>query len=293
MNHETAQTHMTEFVEAGLPGCVGSTDATHVALIRCPAMLRNYNMGHKLDLPTRTYNLTTNHRRRILSTTHGHPGRWNDKTLQLFDEFVTSIHAGKILGDDVVFELLERNADGQIVTRRYKGAWLIVDNGYLNWSITIPPFKDPITYQDLRWSKWLESMRKDVECVFGMLKGRFRLLKTGIRLHSLKSADQIWLTCCAMHNYLLEADGLHLEWQQGIPSDYERDLGKFRRSDLEGDVPDHLNHADLDLSGMGVGGDVCSGDPYFDPVRIQPGQEIEYFHGCVVRKMSQEAFRNK
>ena len=114
MNHETAQTHMTEFVEAGLPGCVGSTDATHVALIRCPAMLRNYNMGHKLDLPTRTYNLTTNHRRRILSTTHGHPGRWNDKTLQLFDEFVTSIHAGKILGDDIVFELLERNADGQI-----------------------------------------------------------------------------------------------------------------------------------------------------------------------------------
>jgi len=25
---------------------------------------------------------------------------------------------------------------------------------------------------EMRWSKWLESMRKDVECAFGILKGR-------------------------------------------------------------------------------------------------------------------------
>ena len=75
---EQAQTHQHEFHQAGMPGCVGSTDATHIAMLRCPSQLRNYNMGHKLDLPTRTYNLTTNHRRRILSTTTGHPGRWND-----------------------------------------------------------------------------------------------------------------------------------------------------------------------------------------------------------------------
>ena len=50
---EMAETHQHEFREAGMPGCVGSTDATtHIAMLRCPSQLRNYNMGHKLDLPT-------------------------------------------------------------------------------------------------------------------------------------------------------------------------------------------------------------------------------------------------
>jgi hypothetical protein len=55
-------------------------------------------------------------------------------------------------------------------------------------------------------------MRKDVECAFGIMKGRFRILKTGIRLHSIESVDMIWMTCCALHNLLLEVDGLDHPW---------------------------------------------------------------------------------
>ena len=80
----------------------------------------------------------------------------------------------------------------------------MVDNGYLRWSTTIPPFKSAIDRDQLRWSEWLESMRKDVECTFGILKGRFRILKTGIRLHKIEAVDKILLTCCALHNLLLE-----------------------------------------------------------------------------------------
>jgi DDE superfamily endonuclease len=54
-----------------------------------------------------------------------------------------------------------------------------------------------------RLSQWIESFRKDVECVFGILKGRFRILKTGIRLDGPEAADNVWLTCCASHNLLL------------------------------------------------------------------------------------------
>ena len=55
-------------------------------------------------------------------------------------------------------------------------------------------------------------MRKDVECTFGILKGRWRILKAGVRLHGVNAADNVWLTCCALHNMLLEVDGLLLEW---------------------------------------------------------------------------------
>jgi len=73
----------------------------------------------------------------------------------------------------------------------------------------------------------VESMWKDFECTFGILKGWFHILKTGIRLHSLKAADQIWKTCCALHNWLLETDGLDKFFDQdGTESEWEGPLGQ-------------------------------------------------------------------
>jgi hypothetical protein len=43
---------------------------------------------------------------------------------------------------------------------------------------------------EIRWSKWLESMRKDVECTFGILKGRWRILKSGIRIEGVDAVDK-------------------------------------------------------------------------------------------------------
>ena len=97
----------------------------------------------------------------------------------------------------------------------YKGAWFIVDNGYLNWSCTVPPMKHPVTYEEIRFSEWLESMRKDVECTFGIIKKRFSILKTGIRLGSIEQSDKVWRTCCALHNLLLFHDGLDKNWDTG------------------------------------------------------------------------------
>ena len=182
-------------------------------------------------MPSRTYNLTCNHRRRILSSTRGHPGRWNDKTLVLFDEFVMGIHKGEIL-QDVEFELLERNQSGEIVSVLYKGVWLIVDNGYLRWPISICPYKQTEMYKEIRFSEWLESIRKDVECTFGILKGRFRILKTGIRIHGIEATDKIWLTCCALHNMLLDIGGLDCQWDNGIATDWEGELGEHNSGNV-------------------------------------------------------------
>ena len=79
-------------------------------------------------------------------------------------------------------------------------------------------------------------MRKDVKCVFGILKGHFHVLKTGIRVHEIRSADRIWLTCCALHNFLLHADGLNKRWMHGVATDCEGEHGDVR----DGDLPPHL-----------------------------------------------------
>ena len=226
-----ARDHLTEFEMAGMPGCVGSWDGTHVVHERCSARLSRLHKGCKSKNPTRTFNLGVNHRRRILATTKGHPGAWNDKTLVLFDEFLTKVKSGETL-EDVEFELLEESG-GVVRAVTYRGVWTVVDNGYLSWAITVPPFTHTQNRKEIRWSEWIESMRKDVECTFGILKGRWRILKVGISLLDIKSVDKIWLTCCALHNMLLEEDGLDQPWD-GITvptSEWETELGNLEPED--------------------------------------------------------------
>jgi hypothetical protein len=83
---------MAEFAEAGLDGCIGSADVTHIVLEKCHnSRLKNQNLGSKSSLTTRAYQIVVNHRRQILASTVGHPGRWNDKTIVRFDGFVPDI----------------------------------------------------------------------------------------------------------------------------------------------------------------------------------------------------------
>ena len=89
----------------------------------------------------RTYNITVNRHSRILSTTHGHPARFNDKTLVLFDDFVNKVKNG-FYDNRHQFTLLDFDVNGKVIEVKYKGCCLIVDNGYLNWSVTVPPLKD-------------------------------------------------------------------------------------------------------------------------------------------------------
>ena len=89
---EEVLNHTGEFDAAGMHGAIASTDATNVIMWNCFHNLAQHNKGFKQNHPARSYNLSCNHRWRILHTTKGHPGRWNDKTLVLFDEFVRGIH---------------------------------------------------------------------------------------------------------------------------------------------------------------------------------------------------------
>ena len=155
---------MDEFKLAGMPGACASSDATSIVHEMCLHRIQQMHKGFKSKQPTQTYNLTVNHRREILGTTTGQPGAFNDKTVVLFNDFVTEIKSGSIL-DDYEFQLLGRHSE-KVVPIKYRGVWIVVDNGCHNWSITVPPFSNSCCYDEIRWSEWLESMHKDVEVCF-------------------------------------------------------------------------------------------------------------------------------
>ena len=120
---------------------------------------------------------------------------------------------------------------------------------------------------DIHWSKWVELMRKDME-YFGKLKGHWHTLKTEISLDGVRIIDNVWITCCALHNWLLDIDGMLGKWISGVPQRTgEMSLHKDDFSLDDSTVPQviksllcNLNFRNYDTSRVGPGDDLLDID---------------------------------
>ncbi len=62
-----------------------------------------------------------------------------------------------------------------------------------------------------------------------------------MRLHGVDKVDQVWFTCCALHNWLLEIDGLSDEWSDGVPvSEWKGPLGDNDFKGMREDIPNAI-----------------------------------------------------
>ena len=87
----------------GFNRCIGSSDGTHIAMLKCCQWAGNIHKGFKLNVPARTYNMTVDHSKRILASTLDHPGTCNNNTLILFDEFFGGVN------NDILYQELTLN----------------------------------------------------------------------------------------------------------------------------------------------------------------------------------------
>lgn len=62
----------------------------------------------------------------------------------------------------------------------------------------------PLSQKEYRFSAWLASIRKDVECAFGILKKRFRCLKLPLFFKSIHMIEHVFVTCCMLHNMMID-----------------------------------------------------------------------------------------
>ncbi len=88
-----------------------------------------------------------------------------------------------------------------------------------------------------------------------------------MRIYGVNSVeDHIWFTCCVLHNWLLEVDGLTQKWVGGVhklTSNWNGDMGVLDYDGIRVDVPNALAHLstnldprNYDLPGLGPGLDV-------------------------------------
>ncbi|CAB1104238.1 unnamed protein product [Ectocarpus sp. CCAP 1310/34] len=153
-------------------------------------------------VPTIAYQVTVDHAGRAIAVTEGFTGSTNDKTIFCWDAAVEKIRTDKQYTDKT-FDVY--NEDGTTTT--LKGCYLLVDNGtepvfafhlsvvFFHWQILIEPSKNPLSENDLLFSKRLES-------------GRVRTLKLAMVYQSQERIDNVFFTCCILHNMLHTFDGI-------------------------------------------------------------------------------------
>jgi hypothetical protein len=113
------------------------------------------------------------------------------------------------------------------------GCFHINDNGYHKWGTSMEPShhftgSEEEQRNEQVWSTMLESLRKDVECFFGILKSMFAILKYGSRFKDWEIIDDIFLTCCALYNQRLVQKGGDQPWDK-LAEDYENEVDVYDR----------------------------------------------------------------
>ena len=155
-------------------------------------------------------------------------GTWNDKLITVNDTFPMEVWNGQRFAH-VRYVLFNKN--GLPIT--YQGVWIAVDGGYQKVACFIDPMHNRYGFPEVVFSEWLESVRKDVECAFGILKIRFRFLRGFVVYHDAITIENAFKTAAMLHNMLLEWDQLDdFSWDNIDPEGDLQELASIVASGL-------------------------------------------------------------
>jgi len=161
----------------------------------CPTGNHNSAKG-KEGYPTLGFHCITGFNWRVMAIYGPQFGSRNDKDIVKHDDNVRAIRKN-CLFTNTTWQYY--NGDGE------RGMHLICDNGYLLWPTSICLYlkANNATLEGFFLAN-LESVRKDVECTFGILKKRWKVLNNGFKQCDIVKCEQIFIACCVLHNFLLD-----------------------------------------------------------------------------------------
>ena len=206
---EEIESVVHESTRRGYPGCLGFMDGVHVQWDMCPTLWRHLSIG-KDATPSIGWQCTVNHKRRFVSVGKAHLGSVNDKTACRYDDFVKELRQQPMY-NSAQYKLFRDDGTTTVET----GLWLSVDGGYISMPELLVGDPSSLDHYMNFWNHFMESERKHVECAFGILKARFRILKLPIHMHDFDEIDDMFHTCCILHNMCLEFDGHDDDWNLG------------------------------------------------------------------------------
>lgn len=169
---------------------------------RCPYAARFLHTG-KEGFPTLGFQFHCSHLREIFWVSHGFPGARNDKTIVRYDKFLKAMETLPEYRDFkyTVYTDVEQEQE-------MTGLHVLCDGGYHKWTTTMCGSKHDDEPDVRAWSGLCESVRKDVECLFGILKKRFQIVAGRFLNHDAAGIERTVKVVAVLHNMLLRESGL-------------------------------------------------------------------------------------
>jgi len=182
----------------GFPGMLGSIDCTHWSWRNCPTAWKGQYTGGDHGHPTIMLEAVASYDLWIWHAFFGVAGSNNDIN---------------VLNESPLFnKVLEGNAPECNFTvngHDYDKGYYLADGIYPEWATLVKSFTYP-PKNNLKmkyYKKHQESSRKDVERTFGVLQGRWAMIRGAGRSSTIPILGDIMHACIILHNMIVEDEG--------------------------------------------------------------------------------------
>lgn len=180
----------------GFPGMLGSIDCMHWAWKNCPTAWQGHYVRGDHGHPTIMLEAVASYDLWIWHAFFGAAGSNND---------INVLNQSNLFKD-----LIEDRAPDSSFTvngSNYQKGYYLADGIYPEWATFVKSFTCPRDPKRTKFKQYQESARKDVERAFGVLQGRWHIIKNPARAHSVNKLRRIMYTCIILHNMNVEDAG--------------------------------------------------------------------------------------
>jgi hypothetical protein len=176
-------------------------DGVHVVLWKLNQRVKNYHKGKEKQPPTHGFNIACLANGKIFHCSEAFAGIHPDASLATSDPFVLKVKAGAYFGEGEGEFQFRTSQSGEVKT--FTKPWVLVDGEFpLGDTLLLPP-PLPSCSIDSLLQRWMESMRKVNERLFGSLTHRFRILQFGLTITDPERCQNIMRACCVLNNMIL------------------------------------------------------------------------------------------
>ena len=239
-SHDIAVLYEAHEEKHGIPGMIGSIDCTHWVWRNCPTSLRGQFHRGDHEYPTMILEAVASTDLWIWHSYFGHAGSNNDIN---------------VLNYSPLFSNGSPKCPFVVNGRQYERGYYLADRIYPSWAVFVKTILYPSDEKEEKFKKVQESARKDVERCFGVLKGKWGIIKRPARSFKRQKIINVMYTCCILHNMILKDEGKALSpvhIRDPEPAE-EEDTNSVRRLKddnihhrLRYDIAEHIFQQNLD-----------------------------------------------
>ncbi|XP_071734208.1 uncharacterized protein [Rutidosis leptorrhynchoides] len=147
-----------------------------------------------------------------------------------------------VLNQSPIFDKLKNgtfpSAPFEVNRHEYSKGYYLADGIYPDWATLVKGYSCPTEEPTIKFTRFQASARKDVERAFGVLQGRFHIIRIASRSMSVNRMRRVMECCLILHNMILEDNGFALsKWEERFTTEeMENGMERIRNRGRDRDI---------------------------------------------------------